>query len=58
MIGAYVEVAPHVGYVIHCPKGHPYNGNNLYVDRIRRRYCQTCHRTRMAAYRAKLRERP
>ncbi len=28
----------------HCPNGHPYEGDNLYVDRSGRRHCRTCRR--------------
>lgn len=28
----------------HCPQGHPYEGDNLYVDRSGRRHCRTCRR--------------
>src|SRR6267378_5222345 len=27
-----------------CPKGHPYTGENLYVDRIGHRHCRECRR--------------
>jgi hypothetical protein len=27
-----------------CRKGHPYNGDNLYVDRIGHRHCRECRR--------------
>ncbi len=26
----------------HCPRDHPYSGQNLYVDRTGRRHCRTC----------------
>lgn len=26
----------------HCPKGHPYSGDNLYVSKENRRHCRTC----------------
>ena len=36
----------------HCPKGHPYEGDNLYVGpNDARRYCITCHRARNVKYR-------
>lgn len=28
----------------HCPQGHEYAGDNLYVDAKGRRYCQACRR--------------
>ena len=39
----------------HCPQGHPYAGDNLYIHPTRGlRYCRTCGRERAAAkYRAK-----
>jgi hypothetical protein len=30
----------------HCPKGHPYSGENLYVQRDGRRRCRECQRQR------------
>lgn len=40
----------------HCPKGHPYSGDNLYVSidaaGQRRRHCRTCCIVRCAAMRA------
>ena len=35
----------------HCPQGHPYAGDNLYVHRGKR-YCRTCVRSRSRAYQA------
>lgn len=34
-----------------CPAGHPYEGDNLYVDPKGERRCRTCHRERQAARR-------
>lgn len=31
----------------HCPKGHPYNGENLYVSPRGTRHCKTCRRDGM-----------
>jgi hypothetical protein len=30
----------------HCPAGHEYAGDNLYVDPVGRRHCRTCRNTR------------
>jgi hypothetical protein len=30
----------------HCPQGHPYSGDNLYVDAKNRRYCRACRQVR------------
>jgi hypothetical protein len=30
----------------HCPKGHPYSGENLYETKDGRRHCKECNRTR------------
>jgi len=30
----------------HCPKGHPYSGDNLYIDAENKRKCKTCHKIR------------
>lgn len=38
----------------HCPQGHPYSGDNLYVTPTGERGCRTCHRERQRArYRAR-----
>ena len=35
----------------HCPQGHPYAGDNLYVERnTNRRVCRVCHRAVVARY--------
>jgi hypothetical protein len=42
----------------HCPKGHPYAGDNLSVRKVRGRwgrYCRACDRVRCAANKAKAR---
>ena len=39
----------------HCPGGHCYSGDNLYVSPSGRRTCRTCARTSYARYRAKAR---
>ena len=36
----------------HCPHGHPYSGDNLYISPSNRRYCRTCTRERMRRIRA------
>ena len=33
----------------HCPRGHPYSGDNLYLYRGKYRRCRTCHRERSRA---------
>ena len=40
-----------------CPAGHPYRGDNLYINPKGHRFCRTCHRERMAASRARRRVR-
>jgi hypothetical protein len=37
----------------HCPQGHAYEGENLYVSPSGRRHCRTCGRDAMKRYRAK-----
>lgn len=32
-------------FVTHCPQGHPYAGDNLFIDQGRRK-CRTCYRAR------------
>lgn len=32
--------------ITHCPKGHEYSGNNLYVNKKGHRFCRTCARER------------
>jgi hypothetical protein len=39
----------------HCPSGHPYSGNNLYVNPKGHRFCRECHRKHAAATRARKR---
>ncbi len=41
--------------ITHCPQGHEYAGDNLYIGRDGKRYCRTCHRERQRAYRARKR---
>lgn len=36
----------------HCPQGHPYEGNNLYVSPRGDRMCRECMRSRTRAWRA------
>ena len=35
--------------ITHCPKGHPYSGDNLYIDPIGQRHCKECVRLRYLA---------
>jgi hypothetical protein len=35
--------------VTHCPKGHPYEGDNLYVDPKGKRRCRACKRASRAS---------
>lgn len=37
----------------HCPAGHPYRGENLYVDQSGRRHCRTCRRLTKSTIRAR-----
>jgi len=43
----------HEAVKTHCPKGHPYEGENLYTDGRGHRKCRTCRRNDMRARRAK-----
>lgn len=38
--------------ITHCPRGHPYEGENLYLHPNGCRICRTCQRERRAAKRA------
>lgn len=43
----------------HCPQGHPYTGDNLYIrPRDNARSCRTCTRAAIARFRSKRRKRP
>ncbi len=37
----------------HCPRGHPYSGENLYVDATGRRHCRECRRQQLRESRAR-----
>ena len=39
----------------HCPQGHPYSGENLYVDPRNRRRCRTCMRQNLRDWQARKR---
>lgn len=39
----------------HCPQGHPYSGDNLYLYKGKHRYCKTCIREHDARHQAKKR---
>lgn len=41
----------------HCPKGHPYSGDNLYVSPDGRRHCRECGRAATAEYQRQKRAR-
>ena len=32
--------------ITHCPKGHPYSGDNLYIRNCGRRMCRACNNER------------
>lgn len=52
--GTIAEAAKRRGAeVTHCPKGHPYSGENLYVKPNGRRECRQCVRDASARYREK-----
>jgi hypothetical protein len=38
----------------HCPQGHPYSGDNLYIRNCGRRMCRACNNARRNAARAKV----
>lgn len=38
----------------HCPKGHPYNGGNVYINRAGSRECRECRRMSSARYYQKM----
>ncbi len=40
----------------HCPRGHPYSGDNLIVRKLGRRACRTCQIAAQRRHRAKARE--
>lgn len=40
----------------HCPQGHPYAGDNLYVARCGARHCRACKRIRSRRYKATQRQ--
>ena len=54
-----VNVLRGIGYTAenarktHCPSGHPYSGDNLYVDPDGKRECRTCRRKYSKKYSAK-----
>ncbi len=37
--------------VTHCPQGHPYSGDNLYIRNCGRRMCRACNNARRNRYR-------
>lgn len=37
----------------HCPKGHPYDGENTYTTRNGKRHCKTCKRARWREWNAR-----
>lgn len=41
----------------HCPKGHPFEGENLYVDPRGQRGCKTCRREQLRAFRSRSRSK-
>jgi len=43
------------GKETHCPSGHPYEGDNLIVDKQNKRVCRTCHAERNRRYRKRKR---
>jgi hypothetical protein len=46
-------VAAKMAAVTHCPQGHPYEGDNLYLDGGRRR-CRTCRTAAGRRHRARM----
>lgn len=53
--GRHAEVCRARGALItHCPKGHSYSGENLYVKPNGRRECRQCVRDAGARYRARI----
>lgn len=62
---AHLEAVPHVVNVrrgqgsasrTHCPKGHPYTGENLHVQSNGARRCLTCRRAHSRAYQRRKRK--
>lgn len=45
------EVGGHLRAKTHCPKGHPYSGENLYVTKTGSRHCRECTRERTRQWR-------
>lgn len=42
--------------ITHCPHGHPYAGDNLYVTKTGHRHCRECVRQRGREYQRRLRQ--
>ena len=40
--------------ITHCPQGHEYSGDNLYVNKLGSNVCKTCSNTANRAYRKRL----
>lgn len=43
--------------VTHCPQGHEYTGNNVFTDKLGRRFCRECVRAKNRAYYHKNKEK-
>lgn len=41
-----------------CPKGHPYEGDNLYIDQTGRRHCRECGRVTWRAWNERRTSKP
>lgn len=50
-----VTTKRHAG-ITHCPKGHPYTGDNLYITKTGNRHCRKCVRQRGLEYQRRLRQ--
>lgn len=50
---AVAKAAALRGALTHCPEGHPYSGDNLYVAASGARSCRECGRAASARYRAR-----
>lgn len=56
--GRHAEVCKARGAAVtHCPQGHEYAGDNLYVKPNGRRECKTCVRASGARYRERLKQK-
>lgn len=51
------EAGQHFGNRTHCPQGHPYSGDNLYVDYQGHRLCRVCRKAQRHRSRTRMSEK-